>query len=53
MASIELDSGVWYGDRRLELPVPGHWEVNMLWPETPARRARTNWLPGLNAPPGR
>jgi len=36
MASVlQLRTGAWHGDRRLELQLPAEWDVDIFWPRTP------------------
>lgn len=32
---ISLRTGVWYGDRQIDLPIPSNWDVKIQWPDTP------------------
>lgn len=34
-SSLSLRTGAWYGDQKIELEMPGNWDVNVLWPKTP------------------
>jgi len=34
-SAISVNTGAWYGDRQMDLPIPPGWDVNVLCPVTP------------------
>ncbi len=50
---ISLKTGVWYGDRQINLPIPSSWDVKVLWPATPPPLTAEELLSTLEHPIGK
>lgn len=48
-----MRTGVWYGDRALDLEFPRNWDVTILWPDTPPKLTESQIVDALDHPTGR
>jgi lactate racemase len=51
-SKLKLRTGAWYGDHSIELKTPDSWDVNVLWPKTPAPITKEKILESLQNPVG-
>ena len=49
---VSLKTGAWYGDRRIELPLPSDWDVEVRWPATTPPLSAEELLNTLESPTG-
>jgi nickel-dependent lactate racemase len=52
LSHLTLRTGAWYGDRTIDLDIPGSWQVRTFWPRTPPPLSDSDLVAALEAPVG-
>ena len=53
LSSVKLKTGIWYGERLIDVDFPPNWQVEAYWPDTPAPLTEAEIEARMDDPVGR